>query len=184
MNKEKIGEMLGLVNKIMIITLSIMIIVRVVLFIPTVVQGKSMMPTLQSKDGFLVNKISYKFHNVDRFDIIVFHENEGDDVVKRIIGLPGDTIQYKNDILYINGKAVDEPYLTDYKKQISEGNLTGDFSLQELTGEVRVPEGYVFVLGDNRKVSKDSRMFGFVSQGRIVGKGEAVIWPLKHVKVL
>ncbi|MEI4828527.1 signal peptidase I [Bacillus sp. FJAT-53711] len=166
------------------LALIIAFVCRTFLFTPSLVQGESMMPTLKDNERMVVNKIGYSLQGLDRFTIIVFHGNEGHDLVKRVIGLPGDTIEYKNDVLYVNGKAVAEPYLDEYKKQLSGGQLTPDFTLEEITGKKTVPEGYVFVLGDNRQVSKDSRAFGFVSEKQIVGKGSMVFWPLQHVRAL
>lgn len=166
------------------IAIGLAVVFRSVLFTPSLVQGESMMPTLENNEKMIVNKIGYNLQGLDRFDIVVFHGNEGYDLVKRVIGLPGDTIEYKNDMLYVNGKAVEEPYLQEYKEQVPNGNLTPDFSLEQLTGQATVPEGYVFVLGDNRQNSKDSRMFGFVSEDQIVGKSEAVFWPLQQARVL
>ncbi|KEK22549.1 signal peptidase I [Bacillus gaemokensis] len=183
MKKSRKQEIISWVKTIGI-TLGIAFIVRGILFTPSLVQGESMMPTLENNERVLVNKIGYNIQGLDRFDIIVFHGKEGYDLVKRVIGLPGDTIEYKNDVLYINGKAVDEPYLADFKQQVAKGKLTPDFRLEQKTGKTEVPEGQVFVLGDNRQVSKDSRMFGFVSEDQIVGKGEAVFWPLQQVRTL
>ncbi|MEH7457453.1 signal peptidase I [Bacillus sp. JJ1127] len=183
MEKSKKKEIISWV-KTLGITFAIAFVVRGVLFTPSLVQGESMMPTLENNERVIVNKIGYNIQGLDRFDIIIFHGKEGYDLVKRVIGLPGDTIEYKNDVLYVNGKAVDEPYLADYKAKISSGNLTPDFTLEQKTGKTKVPEGQVFVLGDNRQVSKDSRMFGFISEDQIVGKGEAVFWPLEHVRTL
>ncbi|KFN01732.1 signal peptidase I [Bacillus clarus] len=167
------------------ITLGIVFIVRGVLFTPSLVQGESMMPTLENNERVLVNKIGYSLNGLDRFDVIVFHGKEGYDLVKRVIGLPGDTVEYKNDVLYVNGKAMEEPYLKEFKEKTSSGSmLTPDFTLEQKTGKTKVPEGQVFVLGDNRAVSKDSRMFGFISEDEIVGKGQAVFWPLQQVRAL
>lgn len=166
------------------LALVIAFVCRAFLFTPSLVQGESMMPTLENNERMVVNKIGYSLQGVDRFNIIVFHGNEGHDLVKRVIGLPGDTIEYKHDVLYVNGKPVAEPYLDEYKKQLSGGQLTPDFTLEEITGKKTVPEGYVFVLGDNRQVSKDSRAFGFVSEKQIVGKGSVVFWPLQHARAL
>jgi signal peptidase I len=179
----KKSEIMSWVKSIAL-ALIIAIVCRAFLFTPSLVQGESMMPTLKNNEKMVVNKIGYSLQGVDRFNIIVFHGNEGHDLVKRVIGLPGDTIEYKNDVLYVNGKAVAEPYLDEYKKQLSGGQLTPDFTLEEITGKKTVPEGYVFVLGDNRQVSKDSRAFGFVSEKQIVGKGSMVFWPLQHVRAL
>ncbi|MGV2485298.1 UNVERIFIED_CONTAM: signal peptidase I, partial [Bacillus mycoides] len=126
----------------------------------------------------------YSISGLDRFDVIVFHGKEGYDLVKRVIGLPGDTVEYKDDVLYVNGKAMEEPYLKEFKEKASGRVLTPDFTLEQITGKTKVPEGQVFVLGDNREVSKDGRMFGFISEDEIVGKGQAVFWPLKQVRAL
>ncbi|MDM5186462.1 signal peptidase I [Bacillus sp. DX4.1] len=170
--------------KTIVITVGIAFVFRGILFTPSLVQGESMMPTLKNEERVIVNKIGYNLQGVNRFDIIVFHGKEGYDLVKRVIGLPGDNIEYKNDVLYVNGKSIEEPYLQEFKDQLSAGNLTPDFSMEQITGKKKVPEGYVFVLGDNRKVSKDSRMFGFVSKEQIVGKGEVVFWPLQQARAL
>ena len=76
------------------------------------------------------------------------------------MGFPGDHVEYKNDQLYINGKEVAEPYLEQYKSEISEGTLTEDFTLEEIMQKDKIPEGYIFVMGDNRRYSKDSRHIG------------------------
>ncbi|MCI0765569.1 signal peptidase I [Bacillus sp. TL12] len=183
MEKSKKKEIISWVKTIGV-TVGIAFIVRGILFTPSLVQGESMMPTLENNERVLVNKIGFNIQGLERFDIIVFHGKEGHDLVKRVIGLPGDTVEYKNDVLYVNGKAVDEPYLEDYKAEVPKGTLTPDFTLEQKTGKTKVPEGQVFVLGDNRQVSKDSRMFGFVSEDQIVGKGEVVFWPLQQVRAL
>lgn len=106
---------------------------RTFFFSTYVVEGKSMMPTLQDGNMLVVNKVSYQVGELHRFDVVVFHANKKEDYVKRIIGLPGDYIEYKQDKLYINGQFVDEPYLETYKEQVKGRQLTGDFKLEELT---------------------------------------------------
>lgn len=154
---------------------------RTFFFSSYVVEGESMMPTLEDGNFLIVNKIGYEIGNLERFDVIVFHANESEDYVKRVIGLPGDEIMYKNDVLYINGKVHHENYLTPYKNRFLSGNLTGDFTLEELTGQQRVPNGTVFVLGDNRRGSHDSRHFGFVPMKQIVGEVNLRYWPVNEL---
>ena len=149
--------------KAIVIGLIIFIFIRTFFFSNYVVEGESMMPTLQDGNKLVVNKIGYQIGDLNRFDVIVFHANQEEDYVKRIIGLPGDTIEYRDDILYINGKKVKESYLEKYRKEAIGGRLTGDFTLLEITGKETVPNDHIFVLGDNRLGSRDSREFGFVS---------------------
>ncbi|WLV24932.1 signal peptidase I [Aciduricibacillus chroicocephali] len=150
------------------------------LLAPYVVKGESMHPNLQEENKLVINKLS-QFSHYKRFDIIVFNAPDEDArYVKRIIGLPGDTIVMKNDILYINGKAYDESYLQS-PSQKAGLSYTGDFTLEELTGYEKVPKGSLFVLGDNRAVSKDSRYFGLLSKNKIIGKAVFRIWPFTEV---
>ncbi|RDI47479.1 signal peptidase I [Falsibacillus pallidus] len=164
--------------KALVIAVGLAIVIRYFLFAPIVVDGLSMMPTLHNGDRMIVNK----FGKPDRFDIVVFHAPEQKDYIKRVIGLPGDKIQYKNDILYINGKAYKEPYLDQYKKNVGDGPLTEDFTLKDYTGKDTVPEGEVFVMGDNRRGSKDSRHIGTIPMSKIVGDAHIIYWPMKDMK--
>lgn len=169
--------------KALVIGIMIFAFIRTFFFSNYVVEGESMMPTLEDGNKLVVNKIGYQIGDFDRFDVIVFHANEKEDYVKRIIGLPGDKIEYTEDHLYINGKKVEEPFLDIYRDQLVDGRLTGDFTLLEVTGEKTVPQGKLFVLGDNRLGSWDSRHFGFVSVEQVVGKVDLRYWPLEEVTV-
>ena len=149
------------------------IAMRTFIFSPILVEGASMMPTYEDGDRVIVNKIGKKISCIDRFDIIVFEAPIGENYIKRVIGLPGDHVAYKNDTLYINNEALEEPYLDLYKEQlIDTGTLTQDFTLEDLTDDATVPEGYLFVLGDNRRKSLDSRDpgVGFVPMEKVLGK--------------
>lgn len=169
--------------KALLIAFAVAAFVRYFLFTPIVVDGESMMPTLENGDRMIVNKIKYSIGEPDRFDIVVFHAPEQKDYIKRVIGLPGDYVEYKDDQLYINGEAYDEPYLDSYKSELVEGNLTGDFTLHDIDPTIDViPEGYVLVLGDNRRYSKDSRHIGLVSIDEIVGSTNIVFWPMKDMR--
>jgi len=152
-------------------------IIHTFFFTNYVVDGESMSPTLENGDKLVINKITYRFNDIKRFDIIVFHANEKEDYVKRVIGLPGDEISYKDDQLYINGEPVEEPFIDPMlKKGLTK--FTNDFTLESVTGLKVIPDGYIFVMGDNRKHSYDSREFGLVPMDAVIGKVGIRYWPL------
>lgn len=157
--------------------------IRTFFFSNYIVEGESMMPTLQNGNKLVVNKLGYQVGDLNRFDVIVFHANAKEDYVKRIIGLPGDRIEYREDTLYINGQKLEEPFLDVYKQKTPGVKITGDFSLKEITDKNEVPAGMLFVLGDNRLESWDSRGFGFISVDQVVGKVDLRYWPLNEVDV-
>lgn len=167
-----------------VVAVVIVFIIQNFFFANYVVKGKSMMPTIHDGNRLIINKINYDFSTPDRFDMVVFHHTKEEDYIKRIIGLPGDTVHYKDDVLYVNGKARKEPYLKPFKDELVGGDLTGDFTLKDLTGHKKVPKGYVFVLGDNRRGSYDSRYFGFVPKDSIVGKVDLRYWPFDKFELM
>ena len=157
------------------------IVIRTYLFYPFQVVGDSMVPTLETGDRLILNKLA----DIDRFDIVVFPAPDGTDeeYVKRIIGLPGDEITYFQDELYINGEKIEEHYL-EALREASDQALTGDFTLFSLTGEATVPDDMYFVMGDNRSVSKDSRKFGFIPAAQIEGTADLRLWPLNKIGII
>lgn len=148
-----------------------------------VVEGESMLPTLEDGNKLIINKMEYQISDFERFDVIVFHANEKEDYVKRVIGLPGEKIEYRDDQLFINDKKVAEPYLKPWKEQFAGRKFTEDFTLYEKTGFEKVPEGMLFVLGDNRLKSEDSRRFGFISVDQVVGKVNLRYWPITELDI-
>ncbi|KGP72124.1 signal peptidase [Pontibacillus yanchengensis Y32] len=153
---------------------------RTFLFASYIVDGKSMEPTLFDGNLLMVNKVVYDWTDVHHEDVIVFHANKKEDYVKRVIGLPGDRIEYKDDMLYLNGQKVDEKYLDPFRQNDGKP-LTESFTLEDATDRKEVPEGHVFVLGDNRRESLDSRYFGFVPIETIVGKVDVRYWPISQL---
>jgi signal peptidase I len=151
------------------------------------IPSQSMEPTLQVGDRILVNKLSYHLHGVDRGDIVVFRrpprEEETcsgplvNDLVKRVVGLPGETVSLHDGVVDINGKPLREPGLP-------AGDVTtpgpGDtpYSLEK---PFRVPAGDYFLMGDNRTASCDSRYWGPISRSLIVGKVDVRIWPVSRL---
>lgn len=135
----------------------------------------SMEPTLQIGDRILVGKFSYRFGPIGRGDIIVFHYPLGPtrDFVKRVVGLPGETVELREGLVLIDGKPLSELYPT-----VLPG---GDRACTSTYAPKKVPRGQYFVLGDNRCNSEDSRFFGFVPAENVVGKALLVYWPLPRV---
>lgn len=160
--------------KVIFLTALIVVATRQFLFEPVEVHGKSMMPTIEEDDKVILTKIS----RVANFDLIVFVAPNGKNLIKRVIGTPGDRIKMKDDQLFLNGQAVAEPYLEEnlkLAKQQGYIRLTEDFP------EFRVPSGSYYVLGDNRLNSVDSRVFGFILEKSVVGEAKFRIAPAKHV---
>ncbi|WP_243458202.1 signal peptidase I [Sporosarcina sp. Te-1] len=173
MKKETKSEIMSWI-KSLAIAFVIVFVVRQFLFAPVFVSGQSMEPTFESNNRVVISKI----HKLDHFDLIVFHApGSKEDYIKRVIGLPGDTVVMKDDQLFINGKAYDEPYIEENKEKIfKDQKLTEDF-------EVTVPEGQLFVLGDNRRNSTDSRMIGCIEESAVVGKVEFRFFPFNSIGV-
>jgi signal peptidase I len=158
---------------ICVAALVIALLVQAYLVKPFTVHQVSMQPTLHDGDRILLNRLSYRLGEPKVGDIIVLHdpEDSSEDLVKRIVGVANDRIEVKGGKLYRNGVAQNEPYLLE---QV----------IQEDTPEQVVPPGHVFVMGDNRNNSLDSRRFGPISKSMIIGRAFVVYWPLGHWKGL
>jgi signal peptidase I len=135
------------------------------------VENISMEPTLMPGEFILVNKMAFKMGDIRRGDIIIFHypQNIHEDYIKRVIGLGGDTVSVRNNRVYVNEQPLTEPYIA---------------AAPAYTGTWVVPDGQLFVLGDNRNQSSDSHSWGFVPVDNIVGKALVVYWPLDQFKTL
>jgi signal peptidase I len=167
------------------------VLVRTFVAAPYFIPSASMEPTLHgctgcNNDHVLVNKLSYKLHGVHRGDVIVFnrpstwHVGESH-LIKRVIGLPGDTLTVRKGKLYVNGLELQEPYLDS-----ACGPMTslGESPAKARTKYGPVPKDDVFVMGDNRCDSSDSRAFGPVPESDIVGRAFVIIWPLGRLHYL
>lgn len=184
--KEIISNIVWFGGLILFLTL-----MRLYVFSPVIVSGDSMNPTMVNKERV----ISLKNKEIKRFDIVTFPAPDAPNknYIKRVIGLPGDKVEYKDDVLYINGEALEEPYLAESKKKPDELRwglpLTQDFELQRLIDDKgqplftsdTVPEGEYFVMGDNRQNSKDSRMIGTIKKENIMGDVWFSFWPPKKM---
>ena len=151
--------------------LVVALVIKTFLFQAFYIPSASMDPTLKIGDRVLVNKLSYKVHDVNRGDLVVFErppnepESEIKDLIKRVIALPGESVEGKGGRVFVDGEALDEDYLP-------EGVFTTDF------GPLFVPDDTVFVMGDNRSDSRDSRVFGAISNDLIVGRAFVRVFPL------
>ncbi|MCM3161931.1 MULTISPECIES: signal peptidase I [Bacillaceae] len=144
------------------------IIVKNLIFVEYKVEGVSMQPTYEEGRLLSINKLSLYFSSLKRFDVVVFQLPNSDDIyVKRVIGLPGDELHYKDDQLYVNGKAVNEPFLSPEDLDVTK--QTGNFTLEDIIDKGTIPKGYIFVIGDNRIQSRDSRHFGLVKMDDVIG---------------
>ncbi|EPZ52805.1 signal peptidase I [Alicyclobacillus acidoterrestris] len=136
------------------------------------VPSESMYPAIPNPCYILVNKLATEIHGVQRGDVVVFHfpDDPAELYVKRVIGLPGDTVKVTNNAVYINGKKLNEPIIT-------QPNLSG-------FGTYHVPAGHYFMMGDNRSVSEDSRFWTnkYVSRQAIVGEADFVLFPFSKMK--
>ncbi|MGT2771639.1 signal peptidase I [Streptococcus marimammalium] len=163
------------------------------------VDGHSMDPTLSNGERLFVVKVA----KIDRFDIVVAKEKGNKKIVKRVIGVPGDIISYDNDVLTVNGKIFDEPYLEDYQEAFKKDKLQKIYSYSTLFKElalnseafttnnagksnfsITVPEGQYYLLGDDRIVSKDSREVGTFPKDSIIGEVKFRYWPLSRIGTL
>jgi len=158
---------------IVVAAFAIALLVQAFLVKPFTIHQVSMRGTLEEGDRILLNRLSYHFRDEARGDIVVFHSpiNTEEDLVKRIVAIANDRVAISGGRLYVNGVAQDEPYLL-------EQNFSGEMP------ETVVPAGQVFVMGDNRNNSGDSRLFGPIPTDTIIGSAFLVYWPIGHWKTL
>ncbi len=163
--KEKKNIIKELIPYIVIIF--IVVLLRTFIVTPVQVEGTSMYPTLKDNEILLLKKYDHSF---ERFDVVVFDYN-GSRLIKRIVGFPGEYVEYKNNKLYINDKRIKEKFISTQK--------TKNFKLEEIGYDV-IPEGYYFVMGDNRNNSTDSRIIGLVSAKDIDGSTNLSLFPFSE----
>lgn len=156
------------------VAIIIAFVVRFFVIEPYLVEGPSMRPTLQSAERIIVNKFVYRFRSPERGEIVVFRypKDPSRDFIKRVIAVPGDSIEIKNGLVYVNNQLLNEPYILS--------KTPGNYPFKE------VPEGHIFVMGDNRNNSEDSRFadVGMVPFDLLKGKAMFVFWPVDNLKTL
>ncbi len=153
--------------------IAIALVVRALLFQPFWIPSESMEQTLQKHDRVLVNKSSYRLGEISRGDVVVFKRPDDDpngyqDLIKRVIGTPGDVVEGHDGAVFLNGDRLDEPYL-------DPADTILDF------GPITVPADEYFMMGDNRDDSYDSRFFGTVPEANVLGRAFVLFWPLDRI---
>ena len=156
------------------IIIIVVVLIRSFIITPVIVSGKSMLPNFNDGELLLVRKIGYNEKTIKRFDVVVIKKDK-EEIIKRIIGMPGEHISYKNNKLYINDELISEDYTHLNTK---------DFNLEEICSCSIIPEGKYLVLGDNRPISKDSRSIGLIDEKDIVGKSVLRLWPITKIGTL
>jgi signal peptidase I len=164
---------------VIVVALLVAFLVRTFVLAHFVVDGTSMFSTLHDDDRVFVNKLSYRLHDPNRGDVVVLHQDAGEgrgisdrDLIKRVVALPGETIEVRSCRVLIDGQQLEEPYLDP--EVVTPGNCGGDLA------PITIPEDHVFVMGDNRGGSQDSRALGPIDEDDLVGRAFVVFWPQSH----
>lgn len=163
-------------TKLVVLCTAIALVLRATVIESFNIDGSCMEPTLTTGERVMVFKLCYLFGDPERGDVIVFRypPDPSRDYIKRVIALPGETVAIRNGVVYINGEVLDQ----------SRWPVTPDTYRYPDYPERLVPEGYYFVLGDNRPMSEDSRVWGFVPRSHVKGRAVLLYWPLWRIKWL
>src|SRR5271155_537213 len=154
----------------LLIAIGLALVIIVFLYQPVKVEGTSMAPLLSDQERIFINKFVYRFEPIQRRDVVVFWYplDHSKSFIKRVIGLPGESVEIRQGTVYVNGRAIDEPYVPTQYEDLSD------------YGPVRVPKDNYFVMGDHRISSNDSRVFGPVASKFIYGRAVFAYWPVDH----
>jgi signal peptidase I len=176
---KKLGSFFMDILEVVVFAIAIFLFVYLLILQPHKIRGTSMEPNFPNGEYLLTDKLSYRFGGADRGDVVVFEPpgSDGDEFIKRIIGLPGERIMLQNGKLFINGQELIEDYLPD--NLITQA---GPFLSEGV--EITIPTDRYFVLGDNRNASSDSRVWGFVSKSKITGRAWVVYWPMSSAGLI
>ena len=161
-----------------IIIIIVVVLIRSFIITPVIVRGDSMDETLHDGEVLLLSKINYKVDEISRYDIIVIRDRDNDYIIKRIIGLPGDDIEYRSNTLYINDKKIDDKFTDD---ETDDFNLKDICKINDDDCSEGIPDDMYLVLGDNRDVSADSRIKGLIKKEQIMGETIFRLWPIKNI---
>lgn len=171
---KRLGSFFLDIIQVIVFASAIFAFVYLLILQPHKIKGLSMSPNFPDGEYLLTDKVSYRLHEPERGDVIVFEtptSTEGEEFIKRIIGLPGERVKIDNGKVYINGRLLTEEYIA------SDLYTSGGVFLRE-GSEIIIPEGKFFVLGDNRPHSSDSRSWGYITKDAVTGRAWVVYWPL------
>lgn len=177
--QRNLVEWVGVIGGAIVIA----VVVRLFFFQTFWIPSPSMSPTLVRNDRVLVNKLSYKLHDVHRGDVVVFKrppyetDTTVKDLIKRVIGLPGERISVVDSVVKINGKALKEPYTHGLPSVYQPGCGSGPVTGIDTEKGLLIPAHHIFVMGDNRVNSSDSRCFGPIDEDLVVGRAFFIMWP-------
>lgn len=178
LRSEYMKNIISNLMTILLIVLSVYLL-RTFVLTPISIDGSSMEPTLHNRDFLMMEQVSYYFNEPERFDIVVFNATKQKDYIKRIIGLPGEAIEYRDNQLFVNNQKVEEYFLRDVNQ------YTNDFTIEDIEqGHQTIPDGFYLVLGDNRTNSTDSRTIGLVAKEKITGRAFLRYWPLDNFNLI
>ncbi|MCQ4087167.1 signal peptidase I [Saccharibacillus sp. JS10] len=175
--------------KAIAIALVLVFVIRWLLFAPYMVDGSSMEPNFHNEERVIVNKILYDIRTPKKDEVIVFKVPSEDnrEFIKRVIALPGDTVKVEGDEVTVNGKVIEEPYIQGVLDAAHANGETYNNNVNfpnSLFPDGTVPAGHVFVMGDNRPNSKDSRSIGYVPFSDITGRADLVFWPFNEFHIV
>lgn len=173
---RRLVEFLWDVIEVIVFAIAIFLFIYLLVFQPHKIKGDSMQPNYPNGEYLLTDKVKYRFDKPQRGDVVVFEApgTDGEEYIKRIIGLPGEKISVSNGQVYINDKLLNEKYLSSTLKTSS-----GNFLSEGKT--VTIPDEKYIVMGDNRVASSDSRAWGFITKEEITGRAWFVYWPIKSM---
>ncbi len=173
-----VGSFISSFIETVVVALVLAVVLYLFIMTPHEVVGNSMYPTYKNGEYLMANKITYRFTDPQRGDVVIFKYSDTQDFIKRIIGIPGDEVMIKDGSIYINGEKLDE------SNYLADSVITNGGSYIHEGQSIIVPEGQYFVSGDNRPNSSDSREFGPISKERIKGKAWIVYFPFSEFRLV
>ncbi|MBI1864034.1 signal peptidase I [Candidatus Woesebacteria bacterium] len=176
---KRLGAFFLDILQVIVFAVSIFLFIYLLIMQPHKIKGSSMEPDFHDGEFLLTDKVTYRFGEPKRGDVVVFKAppDDSDEFIKRIIGIPGDTIDIKGGKVILNGKEISEPYLTS-----DTFTSSGVFAKEDVP--FTVPTDFYFVMGDNREHSFDGRSFGLINKSKITGRAWVIYWPVSKMGVI